>query len=207
MNDKSRFGQILDSISEWLNDQTWFQELRGKWDELDPQSRMYLQFVGAGIASFGVAFMLLSFTWSVHSTRSELKNKSELLSMLQSANDESKALREVSSAISLNASSGATAEAWPIYLENTAATSGIPKSSLSISDSKPGSSSDVSKESLYEVSMKKINIRQAVRYAQNLQSGPRPVKLRGLTIDTQPDASGYLDVTLSLSTFALLPKQ
>ncbi|MFL5812362.1 MAG: hypothetical protein ACJ763_02195 [Bdellovibrionia bacterium] len=203
MEDKSRISQLMDSLSDWLNDQTWFQQLKEKWDELDPQSRLYLKFAGAGVSVLIVVFGLFSFYWSVHKTKQELMAKSELLSMMSNAADELRTLQAANS--SLNAGGG-TNEPWPAYFETTANAAGIPKTNLTVSDSKAGTSSDVAKETLFDLTMKKVSIRQAVRLAQSLESGARPVKLRNLTIDTQPDGSGYLDATLSVSAFAMVAK-
>lgn len=194
----------MDSISDWLNDQTWFQQLKEKWEELDPQSRLYVQFASAGGAVLAVVFVLLSFYWSVHKTKEELMAKSELLNMMSSAADELHTLQAANS--TLAGGGAASTEPWPTYFESTAGNVGIPKGNLTISDSKPGTTSDIAKEALYDIAMKKVNIRQAVRLAQSLESGARPVKLRNLTIDTQPDGSGYLDATLSVSAFAMISK-
>jgi hypothetical protein len=150
-----------------------------------------------------VIFILFSFYWSVHKTKQELMAKSELLSMVGSAADELHTLQASSSTLN---TTGGSNEPWPTYFEATAGAAGIPKANLTVSDSKTGTTSDIAKETLYELSMKKVSIRQAVRLAQSLESGARPVKLRNLTIDTQPDGSGYLDATLSVSAFAMVAK-
>lgn len=203
MEDKSRFAQIIESITDWLNDQTWFQQLKEKWEELDPQSRLYVQFAAAGGSVIAVLLLLFSFYWSVHKTRDELMAKSELLNMMSSAADELHTLQASNSTLAGGAPSS---EPWPTYFESTAGNAGIPKTNLTISDSKPGTTSDIAKEALYDIAMKKVSIRQAVRLAQSLEVGTRPVKLRNLTIDTQPDGSGYLDATLSVSAFAMVSK-
>jgi hypothetical protein len=206
MEEKSRIAQLLDSVTDWLNDQEWFQQLKAKWEELDPQSRLYAQFAAAGGFFLIVVFGLFSFYWSVHKTKQELSTKSELLTMVSTAANELHTLQAANSSMSA-AGGGGSSEPWPTYFETTAGGAGIPKTNLTISDSKTGSSNDIAKETLYDLSMKKVSIRQAIRLAQSLESGPRPVKLRNLTIDTQPDGSGYLDVTLSVSAFAMVAKQ
>jgi hypothetical protein len=200
MEAKSKISEWMDSLSSWLEEQEWFQQLQAKWEELDPQSRLYLQFAGAGGGLVLLLIGMLSFYWSVRSTRDELMSKSELLSMLNSATDELRTLQASNS--SLNAAAAGN-EPWPAYFENMAGSFGITKDSIQVSEPKSGPSSDVTKETLFEITMKKINIHQAIRLAQGLEAGNRPVKLRNLTIDTQPDLSGYLDATLSVSAFAL----
>jgi hypothetical protein len=204
MEEKSRLAQLMDSISDWLNEQVWFQQLKVKWDEQDPQHQLYFKLGGAGAALTLLCVILLSYYWSVHKTKQELMAKSELLTMISSAADELHTLQATNASLSAG---GGGNDPWPAYFESTAGNAGIPKGSMTVSDAKPGTTSDVAKETLFDLSMKKVNVRQAVRMAQTLESGPRPVKLRNLTIDTQPDGSGYLDVTLSVSAFAMIPKQ
>jgi hypothetical protein len=210
---------MQEKLMEFLNGQEWFQQLKQKWDELDAQSRMYLQ-ISAAVGTVGlVLFMLFNFIWKVHKLRDEVTEKSELLTSITNANDELKHLREVNAP--LLAASGVTPGAapgtpagdaapepktdpWPVYIESAAGRVGLDKSTCSVGDPKPGNSNDTTKESLIDVSLKKVNIKQIVRFALGVQNGGRPVKLRNLTIDTLPDGSGYLNATLSLSAFNLV---
>src|ERR1700687_192900 len=114
MEEKSRFAEMMDKVSEWLNEQIWFQQLKVKWEELDPQSRIYLQFAAAGGAVLITVFALFSFYWNVHTTRQELINKSELLSMVSSATDELRTLQASNSSL---AGGGGSSEPWPVYFE------------------------------------------------------------------------------------------
>ena len=66
---------------------------------------------------------------------------------------------------------------------------------------KPGNPSELAKEALIDLTLKKINIKQAVRYAFNLEHGARPVKLRNLSIETKSDNPGYVDAVLAVSAF------
>lgn len=209
----------MDKITEWLSDQAWFQELKQKWDELDAQSRMYLQITGA-CASVGlVLFSLFSFMWRVHKLKNEVDVKSQLLLTITSANDELRHLREVNAALNIpppGATPGGAPnpgaadqkpEPWPDYIGGAATRIGLDKSTFTISDPKPGTATDLTKESLLDVSLKKVNIKQVVRFALSVQNGGRPVKLRNLVIDTLPDGSGYLNATLSLSAFNVTKTQ
>lgn len=204
MENKSTFGRWMGSAGEWLQEQPWFQQLKASWDELDPQSRLYLK-----TASFVVAIALVvgfsaNFVWSVHRLKRELGDKTELLQTLQNANNELRRLKETTSALTTTAAAPAK-ENWATYLSNVAGGAGIGKETLTVSDEKKGAGSEQLKEALIEVTVKKVNIRQLVRYAFQLENGTRPVKLRNLLIDTHSDLSGYLDATLSVSAFSLAP--
>ncbi|MBI2711854.1 MAG: hypothetical protein HYX41_03165 [Bdellovibrio sp.] len=202
MESESKFKEWLQKAVDKLNEQSWFQEGKGKWDELDPQSKTYLKFAGVGLSVLFVLGLLINAVWSVHSLKSELLEKRALLTLVQSATDELRHLREtIPSAAS---SSGTETSGWNAYFETTAGSAGVEKSSLSIQGEKTGSSTEQSKEQLFELGLKHVNLKQIVRYAFMLESGQRPVKLRNLTIDTKGDHSGYLDASLAVSAFTLV---
>lgn len=212
MENDSRIGRLLDRVTEFLNEQAWFQQLKEKWEELDPQSRTYLKFASLGLSVFGIIALGVSYVWSVHQLKREVAEKAEILHMVQSANDELTRLRESSSAIT--AAGSASSEPWPNYLSTLAEGAGITKESLVVSDEKKvtsassaGAGTEALKESIFEVSLKKVNIRQIVRLAVAIEGGSRPAKLRQLTIDTQQDPTGYMQASLSISAFsAAAPK-
>lgn len=192
--------ELINTISDKLSEQEWFQQLKGKWEELDPQSRSYLKM--AGFASGVLLFVYLTFSslWGVHELKRELADKADLLGVVQGANEELRRLREGGG--SINAEVGN----WNNYFESTAAQSaGIDKSMLTISAEKPGATSDVAKESMYDIAMKKVTIKQVVKYAFQLENGNRPVKVRNISINTNADPEGFMDATLAVSGFSLIP--
>lgn len=201
MENESRFKKWFRSSGDWLQEQAWFQQLRTKWDELDPQSRMYLQFAFGGISAALVLFIAGSFIWNVHSLKKEVAEKSDLVHMIQSANDELRALKESAAVPSVPAGAGA-AEPWPNYFNTVAAQAGLGKDNLAVSEEKKiADKGEQAKESLFDINLKKVSIRQVVRVAFSLENGTRPVKLRNLMIDTKDDPTGYMDATLSVSAF------
>lgn len=209
MEDSSKIKELLGSITDYLNEKVWFQELKTKWEELDPQSRSYLRFALFGGGVLGVMLLILTSIWSVHSLKKELSDRRSLLFTIQSANEEMRKLKE--STPHLSASGGFQTPGnfdtdpqggpWTPYFESLALGSGVDKSSLTVGSEKPGTSTEQSKESLFDVSLKHVNIKQVVRYAFAIENGQRPVKLRNLSIDTTEGASGYLDTTLAISAF------
>lgn len=204
MESESRLKQWSGAASDWLGEQVWFQQIKAKWDELDPNSRSYLKAGAMGGALLLSLLLVVSSVWSVHSLKRELNEKQDLLSMIQSANDELRKLREQTAG--LPAATGGAGGAWPGYFESVASGAGIEKEKLTIGTEQPGQAGDTAKESLYDISLKKVSIKQVVRYAFGLESGSRPVKLRNLQIDTQGDPEGYMDATLSVSGFAMVVK-
>lgn len=202
MESEGKLGRLFSTLGDKLNEQVWFQQLKGKWEELDPQSRTYLRAAGIGLSSLLVLVLVLSSIFSVRALRHDLNERTELLGTIQTAGDEMRRLRESNPAVA----SGSEPESgpWAPYFETIATQAGMEKSVVTIGEEKPGTNSELAKEALIEVSLKKVNIKQVVRYAFQLESGRRPVKLRNLTIDTQMDPSGYLNATLAVSAFKLV---
>jgi hypothetical protein len=202
MDANSRFGQFFSRLGEKIADQTWYQQLKAKWDELDQQSRTYLR--GATIVGslLLVIFILFTGWWGVRSLRKEVSEKNDILTMLQSANEELRKLKEtIPFGATTRAETGAVA--WPSYFENTATTAGMDKTAISVSQEKQGSKSDLAKESMFDISLKHVNIKQIVRFSFTLENSPRPVKIRNISIDTKNDPEGYMDATLAVSGFTL----
>ena len=203
MESDSRYKQWASTASDWLGEQVWFQQIKAKWDELDPNSRSYLK-AGAMGGTLLLAFALvMSSIWSVHSLKRELNDKQDLLSLIQNANEELRKLREQTSGMPTTAAGGG---AWQGYFESVATNAGIEKDRLGVGTESPGATGEATKETLYDINLKHVSVRQVVRYAFNLENGARPVKIRNLQIDTKNDPEGYMDATLSVSGFAMITK-
>ena len=136
--------------------------------------------------------------WNVQRLKSELTEKKALLTLVQSASEELRRLK------TSGGNGGSDASAWAPYFESIAGTAGVDKSNITIGSEKPGATSEQSKEVLFELGLKHVNIKQVIRYAFMLESGQRPVKLRNVMIDTKGDQAGYLDATLAVSAFTLV---
>lgn len=197
---ESTMGKYGDKLTDWLNEQAWWQELKSKWEELDPQSRLYLKLAGGGILLVVLLLIILNFIWGAHRLRDDVSTKSELLAYVNRSNDEMRRLKETST----NLSGAASNDPWPAYFQQVAGGAAVPTDGFAVSDPKPGAASDVSKEALYDITVKHANIRQIVKFVQSLETGTRPVKVRDLAIDTIQDGSGYLDATLAVSAFSLV---
>jgi hypothetical protein len=198
MASESRVPEWMSSFSDKISEQVWFQQLKQKWEELDPQSRRYLVFAGIGGFLLAIIFVIFSSIWSVYSLKKELSEKRALLNMIQTANDEIRRLKEsVPNAGNQVAEGGP----WAPYFESLAVNANVDKASLTVSAEKAGNSSEQTKEALIDLSLKHVNIKQLTRYALAVENGPRPVKLRNLVIDTKEDPTGYLDATLAVSAF------
>ncbi len=194
--------KLASRISDSLSDQVWFQELKAKWAELPPQQQTYVKY-GSILLLLLICFgWVMKSAWGVRSLKKELAEKQAIIQLIQSANDE---MRRIKDTIPSSYSSGGKGDSqpWSAYFDSVATTSSIDKSALTLGSEKPGKKSDLTVESLFEISIKHISIRQAVRMMHHLENGQRPVKVRNMAIDTKADPAGYIDVTLQVSAYSL----
>ena len=197
-----KLAALFQKFVDRLQEQAWFQQLRAKWDELDAQSRLYLQWAGAVAGAALVLWIFAGTAWKVHSIKTEISEKDELIRMIQSATEE---LAELKDQIPADPSGAAGTVATPLkdYLSTVASGAGISPSALGLDNEKAGTSREGSKETLAQVTLKKINLKQMVRFLFQMENGKRPVKVRNLSIETHADQSGYMDATIQVSAFTL----
>jgi hypothetical protein len=203
MESESKIAQLIEKFREWIAEQEWFQQLKTKWDELDPQSQMYARLgaLGGGVVIF--LLVILSSIWSVQSLKSELQGKQELLDLLQSSSDELSRLKGES----MGLGEGNEKPNWPAFVADKATRAGIDGGSVDVSAEKPGASQGDTRESLFDIQIKHVSIKQVVRFAFNLETAEKPVKLKTLAIDTKADPEGYMDAILSVSAFSTAEEQ
>ncbi|MBI3534990.1 MAG: hypothetical protein HY072_05845, partial [Deltaproteobacteria bacterium] len=113
MENNSRLGQWISKISEKINDQAWFQQLRGKWDELDIRNKTQIKIGIIVICSFLLLFFSVSSVLGVRKYKKDLVEKADLLQLLQSAHDEVKKLQDISGQYGTNETGS-----WSGYIES-----------------------------------------------------------------------------------------
>ncbi len=191
-------------IQKWVDrvqEQPWFQNLRAKWDELDGQSRVYLQGAAAVAVVLTAGWLVLGSWWNVRSLRNEIAEKDEILKMVQSSAGELRTLREQIPA-QARGSEGET-QPWAAYIEALAGQVGVEAANIEVSTESAGQNRELSKETFLDVTVKKVNVRQLTRFSYQMENGRRPVKIRRMQVETHPDMSGYLDVRLSLAAYTM----
>ena len=199
MENESKIKALLSRLNEWFVEQIWFQQGKAKWDELDPNSKSYVKAGGLTLSLLMLMGIALSTVFGIHSLRREINEKQELLTLIQSGNEELRQLRDSSTGVA--AAGLATTGPWLSFFESILSTAGIDKSNFTIGPEKPGQGADTTKEALYEISIKHLTLRQVVKITYQLENGTRPAKVRGLNIDTHSDAEGWMDATLAVSGF------
>ena len=197
MANESSLPKFMSQALEKLQEQLWFQQLRVKWDELDPVAKLYTKLGTAAGCILLVFIFVISSIFQVRSLKSELANKMQLRMVIQSATEELRALRVKSG----GAFAGSEASGgWQQALKSAAGNAGIEDSSLEFGPDKAGEKKETSVETLVELKTKKISIKQLIRYAVQLETGQTPVKVRNLSVAAE-DPEGYMDATLALSVF------
>jgi hypothetical protein len=200
MENDSALKMRIQQAQEWLNEQVWFQQGKAKWDELDPNSKSYAKAGAVSLSALLLLFFAASTLWSIRALKNEIQEKQELLSLIRSANEELRSIRDQSPA---NASPTALSNTapWTGFFETLITSAGIDKGNLTMSPEKSGTGTDTIKESLFDLTIKHVTLKQAVRVAYQLENGARPVKIRNLSIDTHNDPEGWMDLSLAVSGF------
>lgn len=201
----SKISEWTESLMEFLNGQEWFRQLREKWDELDLQTKTAAKLASIAGVLLLVLFITLNAIWHVHSLRSELIEKRDLLTYLQASSNEMNQLKDSTSGLGRKGGADKDIGGWSSYIESIASSSGIEKGSMTVSAEKPGTESEQAKESLLDITLKKLNVKQLTLFAFNLENGSKPVKIRNMAVDLKNDPSGYMEVTLSISGFTMTP--
>ena len=115
-----RAKEVITRIGDRLNEQVWFQQLKAKYEELDPQSRLYLKAAAAAGGVLIVVIMVVSSMVSLHLQKSDLAEKADLLNLINASADELRSLK----VITRGARGSAVKPNWPDYLRKRGALSG-----------------------------------------------------------------------------------
>jgi hypothetical protein len=174
------------------------EKLRAKWQELDPQSQTYLKWAGTAsvLLVFGGA-SLGTLIW-VRGLKSDLNAKMEVLTLINAANQEFRNLQQLTG--------DRAAGGKPIWKE--VANSALSRAAIDPASAEVGGEKDLkpgpsSTETLFEVQLRRINVRKLVSVAHELESNSEhPVKIRALQVETD-GGDGHLNVKLFASGFAV----
>jgi hypothetical protein len=226
MDNPSGLGRFFQKISDQVQDQVWFQQGKAKWDELDVRAKMavkYALIIGSAVLIIGGVGTSL---YAVAAQKREIEDKLGLIQKIQSAQEELKRLKDVTSRFN-----GGGDQAWGAFITERATPAGIDPSALQIvseavvasnspapapAPKGPKSAKDKDKEkdatpaaaagpeeTVVEANIKKVNVRQLTKFLHEIENGGRTVKIRRLQVNTHPDESGFLDATVVVSAFRL----
>jgi hypothetical protein len=216
MENEGKFSRAWRSFTDKIQDQVWFQQLKAKWDELDHRSKSILRY-GSLIGGVALVIGLVGTTMmSVAATKGEIDRKLSLIRKIQSSQDELRRLKDITSRFS-----GGGEEPWAQFLQQKALAAGLDPAGVQVASEKvvetksapapkgkdgkpaPAAPANGPEETVIEVGLKKINVRQLAKYVHEIENGGRTVKVRRLVVDTAPDESGYLDMSVTVSAFKM----
>jgi type II secretory pathway component PulM len=188
----------FESLKSTIMESEAVEKLRAKWQELDPQSQTYLKWAGAagvllvfGGASFG------TLVW-VRGLKNDLNSKMEVLTLINAANQEFRNLQALTGDRAMGGKPN-----WKEVANSALSRASVDTASAQVGsekDLKPGASST---ETLFEVQLRRINIRKLVNVAHELENNSeQPVKIRAMQVETD-GGEGHLNVKLFASGFAV----
>lgn len=188
----------IDALKSKILESEAVEKLRAKWQELDPQSQTYLKWAGAAgiLLIFGGA-SLGTLVW-VRGLKSDLNAKMEVLTLINAANQEFRNLQSLT-----GDRAGGGKPVWKDVANSALSRASIDPASALVGgekDLKPGASSA---ETLFEVQLRRINVRKLVNVAHELEhNSEHPVKIRAMQVETD-GGEGHLNVKLFASGFAV----
>jgi len=188
---KEKFQQYLQQLKE----QEWYQQIQNSYQQLSPEQQNYVKW--GSISS--IAIIGIYFTWSIvqssNSIKSEYFEKQELVQQLNQSSDEIRRLKGQNSGVSQNATAN-----WKTSMQSFAATQGLPPDSVDVTKETPGISQNVIQETLLEVQLKGLGIRQLVPILFQMEHAQPPMKLKGINIESNA-SDGMLNAKLNLSGY------
>lgn len=185
---ETAINDFVKSASEWLTEQSWFDDLKMRWQDLDPQSRGYFKLGALGVGILIGLFSVVSILSGVTGARSDYYARVDVVGVLESATAEMKTLKRKT-----GVDTGTeNPTPWSERFGRIATESSIDPSSMIVGPETPGKQSDLVKEGLFDLSFKNITIRQLVGFLLKLQTSGHPARLDSIEINTV-GAEGYLD--------------
>lgn len=200
------------SLGDKIQDEVWFQQIKEKWDNLEPTEKFYVKLGGLGSALLGSVIALAVFAYSTHSLTKMKRIKSDIALFISNSSDEIRKLRAITgtqppvlSAPAASASPTPIAQTapviWSSVFDSIMSTANIDRSKVSYFVEKPGGQIGSTKELLYDVTVQEINLRQAVKLAVQLESASQPIKVRHVSL-ANVGALGAMNVKFAISAFS-----
>lgn len=195
MDGESTFGKIWNQISDKIQDQVWFQQIKSKWEELDAQSRYAIKIGSFIVILVGGVGLVVSMAFTTMSNHAELQDKRFLIQKIQSSQEELRKLKETTARAGMGDEGP-----WNSFIQSQAMASGLDPVNVTVSEPTKVNSGANSKapslieEMEFETTAKKINVRHLVKFVYNVENSGRMAKVKKIEVLTQPDESGYLDV-------------
>lgn len=189
----------LTNLIEQIRESEAFQQLKAKYDELDGQTKFYVNIGALAAAVLLVFISVLTGIIKVNGLKSDLNEKEELVGYLQRSADTIRQLRAQQQA----AHGSADMSSLPGFITTTMENSGIPADKAEVGKEQAGVEDKETKESFVDVKLSQINLRQLTRFLFNLthQGGAKSINVKDLAVDTKGDPSGYIDAVVTVASY------
>ena len=189
----------IQTLMNQLEDQSWFQELKSKWQELDPGQQLYIKL--GSIAGLVLLLILWLGSWMNHnaSLQDKLNEKQDILQELKTFNQKGQSNSGKSQ--SLNAASN---QNWVQLFKSLATKSRFSADELQVKKRRnpttQGNQSKELTEKQFELITKKVNLKQLIRYIFHIENHELPIQIQSLNIE-QVNTKGYLSGKMLISVF------
>lgn len=189
----------LDKILDQIRDSEAFQQVKGKYDELDSQAKLYVN-LGAFAAMVFLIFLTLVISMArLSHLKSDLTEREELIGYLQTSSDQIKQLKaQQASSRGLD-----TSTPLPSFISTVATNNRIDPSKVEVGSERPGAADKDAVETLLDVKLSQVNLRQISQFLFALtdQGSARGLNIKDLNIDTKGDASGWMDASITVASY------
>jgi type II secretory pathway component PulM len=189
----------LDKVLETIRDSEAFQQLKAQYDELDAQSKLYLNLGGIAAVAFAVFLSIVLWMGHLSSIKSDIDEKEDLIGYLQRSADSIKTMKAQQKSPNAADASAPLAAVVDAVIN----TSGLDRGKVEVSQERSGAQEKDTVESLVDVKLSQVNLRQVVRFLFTAtdMGAARGLSVKDLTVDTKGDPSGYMDATATLSAY------
>lgn len=193
---KTRMGETWEKIK----DSEAIQQIKARYEELDPQTKLYVNLGGVAGMMLLILITVFSGIAKVNSLKSDMNDREELIGWLQRSGDTLKQLKAQQEAMRGNKDMNSPLNTFVQSVGNGA---GVNPDKIEVAAERSGRDTKDAKEFLADVKMNQVNLRQVTRLLFNLtdQGAPRNLVVRDLSIDTKNDPTGWLDVSFTVATW------
>ena len=185
---------------ESIRDSETYQQLKLKYDELDSQTKLYVNLGTLGGVIFAVFLSLVISMAKLNGLKSEINDREELIGYLQRSSDQ---IKQAQAAQRNSNNTGDTTSPFGTLVNNALQTLNIDPAKAEVGSEHPGTQTKTAAETLLDVKLTQVNLRQiqALLFTLGEEGAPRSVSFKDLTVDTKGDPSGWMDANFVVSTW------
>lgn len=189
----------LNKLLETIRDSEAFQQIKGKYDELDSEAKLYVNLGAVALVVFLVFMTLLLSMAKLNRMKSEINDREELIGYLQRSSDQIRQLK----AQQTSSRAADVTSPLPTLIGNVVSNVRIDEAKVEVGTERTGTQDKESMEQLVDVKMTQVNLRQINQFLFSLteQGAARGLNIKDLIIDTKGDPSGWMDASMTVASF------